>query len=133
MKNLLALLSIVALCFGCNKYDIVAATDITDRELQTTAIIYTRCSQIGVSPVTVQFTDEKYILPDGRLAAMWAYGKEDRIVVWRGIVSEERKYPDSTLNAYAKHECAHCLYNHSIASPEVEAEADQCVQNWPDC
>ena len=133
-RNLIALVLCVA-AFGCRN-DYITAEKITDRELQLTATIYTRCRQIGVNDVKVEFTGEKYYTHFGPIAAMWAYGNKNIIVVWREIMRDQVVYPDDVLDAYARHECCHCFYNDSgykgLNDDEIkamEARADACARD----
>lgn len=104
-----ATLVCIIMC-GCGQSDYVAAEDLTDNELHVTALITTRCGQImPEESVQVQFTDVEYNSPLG-LAAMWAFGEENRIVVWRGFL-RDWSYTLQTFDFYARHECCHCYYD----------------------
>jgi len=132
----ISVMIVIVMC-GCAKYETITASEITDRELWLTAKTYQRCRQIGVFNVKVEFTNWRFTGWFGT-AAMWSYGKENRIAVWRPIMTDPL-YTNELLDRYVQHECCHCKLNHQsyddMTTPEKEAleeEAAQCErENWP--
>jgi len=127
---------------GCNKtgskYSTLPDDGWGEREYAVASNLYKRCEELGVR-VEVEFTDDKYVGLFGT-AAMWSYGEDDLIMVWRPIIYDRATYTDEIMDAYARHECAHCFYDHQSYNGDeehdngMETQADTCANVlWPNC